>query len=452
VNRDRTLRAVGPLVGGLTALVLGLYRLGDESLWLDEGVTATLAGGSWSAVVDRTVAYDPHTGLYYSAIKLWSAFGFSEFNLRLLSVLCIAAAAALLAVLAARLFGALAGVVAGVVFATNPFIIRFAQEARAYALAALLTALASLLLVQALDRSSPARWIGWGVATVVLVYVHAVAAAVLVAFLAAIVLHPKRPTTPALVTGGLAIGMALSPLAILMLRADTSSLDWIPEPAVSDIPRSLRDLAGSQSLVVAVAVAAVIATVGAVRRPSERAWPLVFSALLAVVPVVVIFTASYVKPTFLPRYLIVAIPGIVLLVAAGISELRAPALMLAAAAVVVAIAVPRLDDWYSNESKENWRGVAATVAARSRPDDIVVIYPFGHDAFRFYYDEKPILLGGEVLANRLHNQHDRVWIVLYGRRAKDSTAALLAEALESDHPERRQWTFNGLVVRLYSRA
>jgi mannosyltransferase len=452
VNRDRVLRVAGPVVGGCMAIGLGLYRVEDESLWLDEGRTATVASGSWSALIDFTIAREPNGGLYYSAVKVWASFGSSELNLRLLSVLSTAVTAALVAVLAYRLFGGVAGLVAGAVFATNPFVIEYAQEARVYALAALLTVAAALLLVEALNRGAPAWWIAWGVTTVLLVYAHAAAVVVVAAFGAAILLHPKRPAAPALLTGSLAIGVALVPLAVLLLRADTRWLDWIPEPALSDISPTVESLAGGESPLIAFAIAGAAALIVAVRRPLARSWGLLFSALLAVLPIALLFTASYLKPLFLSRYLIVAVPGMVLLATAGIRKLRFPALMLVAGAVFVVLAAPHLDDGYVNRSKEDWRGVAAAVAAQAQPGDVVVVYPFGFDTFRYYHDGHPILSSAEILTNRVDDRHDRVWLVVYEHRREDGAATALAEAIEADHPDARQWSFRGLVVGLYSRA
>ena len=208
----------------------GGYRLGHESLWGDEGITAAAVARGWSHLTHYVVDERPTHGLYYGLLKLWPA-GSGEFALRSMSVVCIAVAAALTAILATRLFGRAAGWCAGVLFAVNPFVISHAQNARVYALAVLLSVLASLLFVRALERLSQPRWLAYGLVAAVLVYAHAVAGAVLVAHAIAFLLQP-RPWRPALVALGAAL-IAAAPLALAVGRSGTGSISWIEDPAPS---------------------------------------------------------------------------------------------------------------------------------------------------------------------------------------------------------------------------
>src|SRR5687768_2959418 len=143
----------------------------------------------WRELAAYALDDRPTHALYYGILKLWPGAASSEFVLRSLSVVCAAAAAALMAVLAARLFGRVAGFSAGVLFAVNPFVIAYAQEARMYALVALLTVIASLLFVRAIEGPSTRRWLVYAVSAVALVYAHAVAGSVLIAHAIAFLLR-----------------------------------------------------------------------------------------------------------------------------------------------------------------------------------------------------------------------------------------------------------------------
>ena len=98
--------------------------------------------------------------------------------MRLLSVLAMAGAAACVTLAGRRLAGARAGLLAGLVFALLPSVSRFAQEVRFYAPEVLAVALATLLLLRALDAPSVRRWAAYGVCLAVVGYIDVIALSV----------------------------------------------------------------------------------------------------------------------------------------------------------------------------------------------------------------------------------------------------------------------------------
>jgi mannosyltransferase len=147
------------VVPAVVTAVLGVYKIGVPQLWRDE-----LA--SWSAST-RTLPQlwsmlhniDAVLGLYYFGLHLWiSVFGDSAAAMRLPSVIAMTGAAIVVALIGRRLAGNAAGLASGLVFALIPSVSRYAQEARPYAFATLFAALATLLLLRALERPSWLRW------------------------------------------------------------------------------------------------------------------------------------------------------------------------------------------------------------------------------------------------------------------------------------------------------
>jgi len=155
----RTIRAerLSILVPPLTTLGLGLWGIGSPGPWADEMVT-----------IDA-VQYPLHhlwelpLMPYYVAVWTWSFMGTLDdiVWLRLFSVLSMAAAAAFVALTARRLAGPKAAIFAGLIFAMAPFVQRYAQEARVYALATALAALATWIFVLATQQSSRRLWVGY---------------------------------------------------------------------------------------------------------------------------------------------------------------------------------------------------------------------------------------------------------------------------------------------------
>ena len=131
----------GLLAALLTAWGLRMMRLGVDSLWYDETVSALLARKPLAEMWAHT-ARDIHPPLYYALLHGWMRLaGDSEAGLAFLSVWFGMAGVALVAYLGRRLFGARVGLLAAWLMALNPFSIWYAQEVRMYTLGVFLSLL-----------------------------------------------------------------------------------------------------------------------------------------------------------------------------------------------------------------------------------------------------------------------------------------------------------------------
>ena len=145
----------------LTLLAAGMrfYRLGQKSIWWDEGFSVFMARLPLAEMAAAT-AHDTHPPGYYALLHLWRlAAGNSEVSVRLLSAL----AGVLVAPLAYRVVrgwgGRRAALAAAALIALNRVLIWYSQEVRQYALAACL-GMASAALAIALWRRR-GWWVVW---------------------------------------------------------------------------------------------------------------------------------------------------------------------------------------------------------------------------------------------------------------------------------------------------
>ena len=133
-----------PIGLGLTMLLatwLRFYRLAGQSLWSDEGNSVALAQAPLGEIASRT-ALDIHPPLYYWLLHGWMrVFGESEVAVRSLSAVTGVLLVGVVYGLGTRLFDRRVGLIAALIAAVSPFQIYYAQEARMYALLALLGAL-----------------------------------------------------------------------------------------------------------------------------------------------------------------------------------------------------------------------------------------------------------------------------------------------------------------------
>ncbi|RSS50106.1 glycosyltransferase family 39 protein, partial [Streptomyces sp. WAC06614] len=182
-RRARYAALTVPLVPALWTLALGLWGLSrQDSVWRDEAATWQVAQRPAGAIWHMLDQVDAVHGLYYLLMHgLFEVFGAGTTTLRLPSVLALAGAAAAVAVTGRRLAGPgragrWTGLGAGLALGLLPAVQFHLQEGRPYALVTAGAAVATLLLVRALEpepaggdggpgpvpaRSRWQRWPGW---------------------------------------------------------------------------------------------------------------------------------------------------------------------------------------------------------------------------------------------------------------------------------------------------
>ena len=138
---------LAPLIIGLLAFALRVYRLGYQSLWYDEGFSAYLARSPLAELIDYR-GMDPHPPLHAVSLGLWTSLaGDSEVALRFPSALAGTVGVILVFRLGASLLGSQTGTYAALLAAVNPFLIYYAQEARPYSFLLALSLGSTILLV-----------------------------------------------------------------------------------------------------------------------------------------------------------------------------------------------------------------------------------------------------------------------------------------------------------------
>ena len=144
------------IVAGLTVLAAALRfaTLGMQAYHHDEIVTASrVLRDGFGHAMEAVGFSESAPPLYYVLAWLWTQLtGTGEVGLRSLSALAGVATVPVAYLLGAELRGRWAGIVAAALVAVNPMLLWYSQEARSYALLALLTAIAALYFVRALNR------------------------------------------------------------------------------------------------------------------------------------------------------------------------------------------------------------------------------------------------------------------------------------------------------------
>src|SRR6185312_16018225 len=159
----------------LLAAALRFATLRTQSVWFDEAATWDLVRRPFGAMLHGVAHGESTPPLFYVLEWGWTrVFGDGEAGLRSLPAL-----AGLLTVPVARAIGRRAGqgrvavgLAAAALVAVDPLLVWYSQEARSYALAVLLSALALAFLMRARDDPRPRVLAGWALAAALALATH----------------------------------------------------------------------------------------------------------------------------------------------------------------------------------------------------------------------------------------------------------------------------------------
>lgn len=344
--------AATPLLPALVAAVLGLFRIGDKPLWLDETTAVAIARLPTAEMLAHLWRVELHAAPYYIALHPWLALGDSPAAIRSLSVVF-----GVLAVVATWAIGRRYGVglAAALLLAIAPIFVEFEQEARGYTLLMAGSALSTLLLLRLLER--PGRWRAGAYVVVAagLIYVHPLASLVVFAHALWFALGAEPRWRWRLLALYLPIVAGWLPM-IRFALLNRDRIAWVPPTTLDNTLDALATVGGG--LVLAPLVAVLLAV--QLRRDPLALW--------LIVPIVGTIVASLViQPMLQPRYLLAVVP------AAAIILARNPRPLLVGLALICLVGVW---NWYEKaDAKDDWSQISAFVGERLEPGDGIVFAP-----------------------------------------------------------------------------
>jgi len=400
----------------LAAAAFRFWDLGGHSLWFDEAATVHFSRPApWDLWGE-----DTHPPLYYSAIHLWMLVGESEWWLRLFSALFSLGTVAAVFVAGRGLGGVGLGLVAAAWVACSSFEVRYAHEARMYALLSFGVALAMAGLVPLLRDSARAAlrprvrdWRLYIAGSVIAVYTHNLGGALwlLAANAAALAVFAGSPAWRAVARNWVrANAVVLLIWAVywpwlFQQAGDVLSGFHFEQPSLDRVLSDIGWIHFSQFMtaspwqIAGTALGAAAVVAGLIGLGARLGLGLL---LLAAVPLAATLLLGLQQPLYVNRVLIGAGLASALLAAAGIvwlwqrpGALRALAALLLAAGLALRAngAVDRL----ANIEKSDWRGTLAMLAAELRPGDTVVLWPGFERLTWGYYAERGAMPAVELV-------------------------------------------------------
>lgn len=464
----------------LVAAALRFYDLDAREVWLDKAFSwnqATLSFTNMFASVTR----DVHPPLYQ--LILWlntRLFGESAFALRLPSVIFSLLAVALTYRLTAAISSKPAALLAMAFATVSTFQLWYAQEARMYALLAMLALGSMLMLVQLLQNPSRRNMAGYAVLSLLLLYTHVYGAFILIAQNAFYGLLWSWRQTPDQVPWQrwlrlqVFIGLGFLPWFLILLQQISAVQNnfWLPQPGPLALLKTLLTYQSLPPLLFffSIAIIALGLWKGPVHGPVQHAPAMrkKNNALLLcwlLVPLLIPFLISqFMQPIYVTRYTIVAAFPWYILIAIGICSLpRIPAAVWAS--VVLGAALTNLPAHYAERPMEtHWRLSTAYVEGSTSPGATLLFHAdYGSVPYRYHGDMSglavltidsgfdPALNGLSIdkLSTALSNRQD-IWLIESYTQQLPISVADVINTIELTHSQKEEQQFGPVRLRRFS--
>ncbi len=457
----------------LLAAALRFHRLGEQSLWYDEGVAYAHSLRSLPELIPH-LQRNVHLPAYFALLGMWEDLaGAAEFALRAPSAWFSLLSVALAFALGKRLFGPAAGLLAAAMLACNSFSVYYAQEARMYAMLTAVAGASFWLFGELMNGQTRRRSVvGLGLLNGLGMYTHVAYALVIAAQLAVALIAScagRRPQPLLRMVAAASLTLALFapwlPTALSQISAQPNLA--APQPLHATLRAILNHLAfgvaheWSAGPPIVAALALILACLLHLR--DRNFW----KTLLPVVWVA-IAVAFYLALGLTTRYLRFLLPAglaFALWMGGGFSALRSleirrgPAWARRAgglAAIVLAGLIlfsllAGLGPLYAHPDfqRDDMRGLARQIASELGPGDAILVSAAGlEELLRYYYrgdapvyglptSADPAVTEAQVL--EITRGHGRVFAIFYGSEEQDPTRAVERSLNLGSHQASQEW-------------
>jgi mannosyltransferase len=476
------------------------YCLTCKPFWFDECFSVEVARIDWRNFLHLLWWREANMSLYYLFLRIWIHFGGSPFFIRSLSVVISAGTLLSLYWVAKLLYDRRVALFAVALLALNAYSIRYAQEARSYALFVLLATLSSGYFISFLRTPIRRSRVAYIVFSTLCVYAHfygllLIAAHWLTMRWCGI---PEVATGPsggeiarALRRAWSVIGIAVLPLLVFVGKTGAGPIKWITRPGLRDLWHLISDFTNGLPLIYAAACIFAFLPMRKhllARAANWEVWRVRLLLVWLLFPIFLTAILSFARPVFLPRYMIFCIPALLILAAAGPTRLR-PTWLSGVFAVLLLVLSARFVPFvygHDFDAERDGSGTATDfILDHGQPGDGIIFHiaetRIPYEFFRslrvgtntasaqFQGEMGPAILfpnhgpgldyrdftgkPTEELVRIEAGKHARIWLMLMNNgpaEKPDPTTIMLSRTIPESLTQVQRWQFPRVEVRLYS--
>src|SRR5262245_36491280 len=467
------------------ALVLRLFRINEQSVWIDEAFTIHAAASKWSEMLRILINDFSHPPLHTMLVRWWfDLLGVGTFQARVLSALFGTIAVAALYRLGSRLFDRRTALLASVLLAVSQIAIIFSQEARAYSMLILLYIVAVDAFTAAYHSGKVRDFVCFVVVSILMIYTHYYAIAGLAALLAFAFVRRRTSAIPKfwwlwglatcavaylpwVVSGVIDSALrnpraAVNDLVFAQLWSPLYALNWFNNGKVAGV----RDTAPWWALLIGCALFTVpaLASIWRTRRThmdssphsEEKSDACLLLVMSCVLPVIAICSLGILHIIYDVRHVAFAVAPYYLLVARGIVLTRMPFRGFLVGGILAYSALSLRADYFI-PYKDDYRPPLRILATTSREGDCFFSggatgegpVPLYWDAY-YHGQNLPFVIRP---TDSVATQCQRLWLIRDKAWWANDAASYAAfhEKLAKSHYVSTRWSFSSMDMQLYVR-
>ena len=311
----------------VAATALSIFIFSKTSLRLDEAQSLFQVSRDFGGTL-YLVAQDVHVPGYHILLQVWTYFFGNEVGAaRFMSLGFLLATIPMVYALGSLVFGRKVGLFAAFLVTISPFMEWYGSEARMYSMLAFMTVLHYYLFIKVYEEGRTRHWIGYAIVAILGLYTHYFFAFVLLTEVLFYLLYRKSFPKGSLKKFIIAAAVTLAAFApwllyVYQLGTASNTQPSLSTPSSGDLFNTYAQfLFGFQvdnlnTIIVSLWPAIVLLAFYALQKNKKITQQAMFFVFAAVIPVLAAFIISVtIRPFYLSRYLIVALPPLLILLA-----------------------------------------------------------------------------------------------------------------------------------------
>ncbi|MFQ5822497.1 MAG: glycosyltransferase family 39 protein [bacterium] len=475
----------------LLGLVLRLYRLDNQSLWIDEVMRLNIATqNSISDILSVNYKWDSQPPVYHLLNHWWLKISQRVFWIRTLPLIFGVMTIPLIYALGAYYFNKKVGLLAAFILSLSPFHVWHSQDANMYTLLIFLTVLSIYSMLKILDEKRLIWYIVYICATLLGLYTHYYFSSVVIATNLFVFLFFKKYSYRIRfwIITQIGIGLLTLPDIWFFLKLTTPFYDmgvqgrgftfWSfpytfftfingysigPAPNELHSSLSINFVMGKYAYIILpiFLVISFLVLAGFLRLKSFDKVAFWFIILITLIPVLFIMAGvMIVFPKYNVRYAFGGFPTLCLLLSIGVHYFKNKVYQSLILTIFIAMSLFSLSNYYYNTKyhKEESRAAAQYIHSHIKNNDAILVSLI-KEPFKYYFGEERNVYGvygndldssdGYDKLDQILGKHNRLWLV-YARAWITDPKGDLLKHLNRTYKMKQVKSFPGVKVFLFS--
>ncbi len=304
----------------LLNLILKLLHISETPYWLDESHFVFEAQKSLKAIIDEALNY-PNSPLYVVMLGGWvKLFGISEFSTRSLSLLFHIFSIPLLYYFAKKYINKQAAIIVILLFTFSNIHLYYSHEARSYTIITFFTIFSFYYFLNLMQKPDWIKLSKYSLVNTVLLYTQVVPIFAIFSQFLVSLFHVKN-NRKSFIYFILANLIAVTIFSVWIIfnryyKRDMAEAAWLSPPDLSDIFLVMVRFLNTRVILFIFLLILLLFFIKEYKKISGKEKNIFWLTISwSFVPIISVFALSLFIPRFLPRYMLLATPGIYLLFA-----------------------------------------------------------------------------------------------------------------------------------------